>query len=97
MFCTIAMDKFWREKSRNRGYKLGDLKDEVTKPSIEDHLDGPDLGMVVQDGQVSTGLKEPTSFLWKLQIVSGFWCIERTNAFLLKNRYKSLSQEIRFV
>ena len=38
------------------------LKDEVTKPSIEDHLDGPDLGMV-QDGQVSTGLKEPTSFL----------------------------------
>lgn len=50
MFCTIAIDKFWREKSRNRGYKLGDLKDEVTKPSIEDHLDGPDLGMVVQDG-----------------------------------------------
>ena len=42
-------------EGRNRSYKLGDLKDEVTKPlSIEDHLDGPDLGMVVQDGQVST-------------------------------------------
>lgn len=50
MFCTIAIDKFWREESWNRGYKLGDLKDEVPKPlSIEDHLDGPDLG-VVQDG-----------------------------------------------
>ena len=74
MFRTIAIDKFWR---RNRGYKLGDLKDEVTKPSIEDHLDGPDLG---SPGWSSVNLTKGTKrcFLWKLQILSGLWCIERT-------------------